>query len=172
MIRQIMFTVFILTKIGAIPQDKHTLRNEYTKALLYLTTDEKTCDVIKKFKKKWTKDKQTGCEFNLSRYIVYLPLPVNSKELNNERFNPLKYNYFEMEENSVVRNLHKESSSELYLLFSKPFENYLTAEFRLNTTGDELDMALNASGPSMHMLFVFNGEGNIIKVAVSYSYYN
>lgn len=28
MIRQIMFTVFILTKIGAIAQDKHIITNE------------------------------------------------------------------------------------------------------------------------------------------------
>lgn len=175
MTKQIILTIFILTKLGAIAQDTISVHTEYTRALLYLTTDERTCDKIKKFKKKWIKDEQTGCEFNLSRYIVYLPLPVNLKEPGHEGDNSLKYkekHSFETEEHSVVQDQHKETSSKLYLLFSKPFENYLTAEFRLNTTGDESDMALNAIGPVMHLLFVFDEAGNIKEEYTSYSYYN
>lgn len=175
MTRQIILTIFILTKLEAMAQDTPSVHTEYTRALLHLTTDERTCDKIKKFKKKWIKDEQTGCEFNISRYIVYLPLPVNLKGLGHEVVNSLKYKekyYFETEENFVVQNQHKGRSSQLYLLFSKPFENYLAAEFRLNATGNESDMALNANGPVMHILFVFDEAGNVKEEYTSYSYYN
>src|SRR5690606_33401608 len=110
-----------------------------------------------------------------SRYMTILTIKQIQNNNNiieiNKNEHRIKY-YFDMYENELFNELFPKNQSKIYLLFSKPIDNYLVAEFMINSTGEEIDLSLNKQGPAMHVLFIF-GENGIVKDAyIASSYYN
>jgi len=162
-------------------QENYFIDSKYLTALIYLKTNSDINKEIKKFKNQWLKKEKVKNnnveQFNISKFISYLPIPDLKIELNDNysrtdsKLHREKY-YFDLEENILLQKLIPNSQSQLYLLFSKPIDNYLIAEFMINITGNEIDMVKYKDGPTMHLLFVFE-ENNIVKeVFISRSYYH
>ena len=149
--------------------------SKYLTALIYLKTDTSINQEIQKFKKHWLKKEVNNNDFNLSEYISYMPVPYLDEKLEdndfevNAQLHKEKY-YFDTEQNIKFKGLIPFVKSNLYLLFSKPINNYLVAEFAINTTGNEIDMIEN--GPIIHLLFIFDENDLVKNLYVSYSYFN
>ncbi|SHF40056.1 hypothetical protein SAMN05444377_10822 [Flavobacterium fontis] len=100
-------------------------------------------------------------------------MPINDfteEDSNGAKSYREKY-FFKSEENLLLEKILPKSDSKLYLIFSKPIDNYLCAEFILNT-GFEIDLVDNINGPVMRLMFIFDNN-NVIKEVKQYiSYIN
>lgn len=173
--------ITLLISINIFSQEITQIDSKYLTALIYLKTNNNINKEIKKFRKHWIKKEKVKSnnieEFNISKYISYLPIPKIEGNLDEDslkidsKLHREKY-YFDLEENILFNKLIPKSNSKIYLLYSKPVKNYLIAEFMINITGSEIDMVTHKDGPAMHLLFIFD-ENNIVKnVYISRSYYH
>lgn len=91
-----LIVLFFLIQVSVFAQEKTQLDKKYLTALIYLKTNNEIKDEIIKFQKHWTKGKRKDFKnevsFNLSKYIVYLPIPTidqsNIKLLENKYLDP------------------------------------------------------------------------------------
>lgn len=179
--KNLVFIIVLLSSMNIFAQKVDHLDSKYLTALIYLKTNSNVNNEIKKFRQHWLKkekNRENTEDFNLSKYVSYLPVPTLKKIVNSHNIieidkneHRIKY-YFDMYENELFNELFPKNQSKIYLLFSKPIDNYLVAEFMINSTGEEIDLSLNKQGPAMHVLFIF-GENGIVKDAyIASSYYN
>jgi len=176
-----LFLIFLLTTCNCtFSQNKTSVDLKYLTAIIYLKTNPQINNEIKKFEEKWlTKQTNPECisDFNLSESIMYLPIPeinLTSLESNlkiSHKLHREQY-YFDSEKVENLKNIIPNRKSKLYLLFSKPIDNYLIAEFLINSTNNELDLIIHKKGPVMHLVFIFDETGAVKKALISYSYYN
>lgn len=173
--------IFLLIKVNVFAQEKTQLDRKYLTALIYLKTNNEIKDKISEFQKNWTKNNRRNVEadgnFNLSKYIVYLPIPKISEENSKSSFvfgdiNLTENKYFETTEIESFNNLLPANNSKFYLFCSKPIGNYLIAEMLLLSSGNEIDQLSHKQGPAMNIMFVFNEDDIVQNVYVSSSYYN
>jgi len=174
--KKILIILILLFNLSVFAQKN--LDSKYLTALIYLKTNSEINQKIKDYREHWLKNKKSKNNiesFNISKYISYLSIPNIKEELDIFKIDSKKHRekyYFDIEENILFNELLPNINSKIYLLFSKPIDNYLIAEFMINSSNNEIDMVTHKTGPAMHLLFVF-GENNIVKdVYVSYSYYN
>lgn len=127
--------------------------------------------------KKEKSKKNTIENFNLSPYISYLPFPdinldLTKLKLMDKQQHREKY-HFDLERNTLFNELIPNTAhSKMYLLFSKPINNYLIAEFIIKTTDNEIDLVKFKTGPAMQLLFIFNENDIVAEVYISRGYYN
>ena len=173
--------VFLLIQVNVLAQEKTQLDRKYLTALIYLKTNVDIKDQILTFQKKWTKSKKrdimTDDNFNLSKYVVYLPIPSSNQNDSIATFlsrnsKLLENNFFETLEIKAFNKLVSVNKSKFYLFYSKPIGNYLIAEMLLLSSGNEIDQLSHKQGPAMNIMFVFDEDDIVQKVYVSHSYYN
>jgi hypothetical protein len=179
--KNVFLTLILLTNFYVFSQDTTSINSKYLTSLIYLKTNSEINQQIKKFQENWLKKEKLGkyenVDFNISKYITYLPIPYIEVALNDNylqidnKSHREKY-YFDLEEIEIFKDLIPNRQSKIYLLFSKPFDNYLVAEFVINSTNIEIDMVDHKKGPAMHLLFIFDEMGIVKRVYTSYSYYN
>lgn len=176
-----IIVLFLLLQVNVFAQEKTQLDRKHLTALIYLKTNNEIKDKISKFQKHWTKNNRRNVEaddnFNLSKYIVYLPIPKTSEENSKSSFvfgdiNLTENEYFETTEIESFNNLLPANNSKFYLFYSKPLGNYLIAEMLLLTSGNEIDQLSHKQGPAMNIMFFFDENDIVQKVYVSSSYYN
>ena len=176
-----IIVLMLLLQVNVFAQDKTQLDRKYLTALIYLKTNNEIKEEISEFQKHWTKNNRRNVEaddnFNLSKYIVYLPIPKISEENSKSSFlfgdiNLTENKYFETTEIESFNNLLPANNSKFYLFYSKPIGNYLIAEMLLLTSGNEINQLSHKQGPAMNILFVFNEDDIVQKVYISHSYYN
>lgn len=176
-----IIVLFLLLQVNVFAQEKTELDRKYLTALIYLKTNNEIKEEISEFQKHWTKNNRRNVEaddnFNLSKYIVYLPIPKISEENSKSSFlfgdiNLTENKYFETTEIESFNNLLPANNSKFYLFYSKPIGNYLIAEMLLLTSGNEINQLSHKQGPAMNILFVFNEDDIVQKVYISHSYYN
>lgn len=162
----------LLIHVSCFAQEKTQLDRKYLTALVYLKTNKEIKDKIIKFQKHWTKDKRkeikTDGNFNLSKHIVYLPIPT----IGQSDIKLLENNYFDPIELKEIDKLIPINNSKFYLFYSKPIRNYLVAELLLISTENEMDALSNKQGPAMNILFVFDEDDIVENAYISQSYYN
>lgn len=167
-----IIVLFLLMQIKVFAQEKTQLDKKYLTALIYLKTNNEIKDKIIKFQKHWTKGKRKDFKneesFNLSKYIVYLPIPT----IDQNDIKLLENKYFDATEVKGIDKLIPVNNSKFYLFYSKPIQNYLVAELILIPTENEMDSLSNKQGPAMNIMFVFDEDDIVQKVYVSSSYYN
>lgn len=176
-----IIVLFLLLQVNVFAQEKTELDRKYLTALIYLKTNNEIKEEISEFQKHWTKNNRRNVEaddnFNLSKYIVYLPIPKISEENSKSSFlfgdiNLTENKYFETTEIESFNNLLPANNSKFYLFYSKPIGNYVIAEMLLLTSGNEINQLSHKQGPAMNILFVFNEDDIVQKVYISHSYYN
>lgn len=176
-----IIVLFLLIQVNVFAQEKTQLDRKYLTALIYLKTNNEIKDKISEFQKHWTKNNRRNVEtddnFNLSKYIVYLPIPKISEENSKSSFvfgdiNQTENRYFETTEIESFNNLLPANNSKFYLFYSKPIGDYLIAEMLLLSSGEEIDQLSHKQGPAMNIIFVFDEDDIVQKVYVSSSYYN
>lgn len=176
-----IIVLFLLMQVNVFAQEKTQLDRKYLTALIYLKTNNEIKDKISSFQKHWTKNNRRNVEaddnFNLSKYIVYLPIPKISEENSKSSFvfgdiNQTENKYFETTEIESFNELLPGNNSKFYLFYSKPIDNYLIAEMLLLSSGNEIDQLSHKEGPAMNIIFVFNEDDIVQKVYISHSYYN
>lgn len=171
----------------SIAQQEQKVSPKYLTTLIYLKTDKEINQKIRNFNNKWLKKqkiKKNECvDFNLSKYVSYMPIPDLNYEVDyakytdsdslvdNNKSHREKYN-FELQEVPEFKKLVPNTESKLYLLFSKPIDNYLIVEFMIKTSNHEIDMSTLKRGPALHLLIFFDDNGLVEKVYTSGSYYN
>lgn len=167
-----IIVIFLLIQVNVFAQEKTQLDRKYLTALIYLKSNVDIKDQILTFQKKWTKSKKkditTDDSFNLSKYIVYLPIP----KINQSDIKLLENKYFETLEIKAFNKLVPANKSKFYLFFSKPISNYLIAEISLLSLGNEMDALSHKQGPAMNIMFVFDEDDIVQKVYISHSYFN
>jgi len=153
--------------------DVNIIDNKYLTAILYLKTNSETIKKTNDFHGHWLKNnKIKKCninDFNISKYMKFMPVNDFTEE---NSFSAKSYRekyFFKYEENLLFERIIPKSDSKLYLIFSKPIDNYLCAEFVLNT-GFEIDLVDNISGPVMQLMFIFDNI-NLVKEVKYYSSY-
>lgn len=155
-------------------QKVDSLDNKFLTALLYLKTNNDINQKLVGFHNKWISEKKLKknqiVNFNLLEYVCYLPIPDLNIEV--DQLVNRTQKKFEIEHHKLFDGLVPKSSSKIYLIFSKPQSNYLVAEFVINSSGQEIDLIDNKTGPAFHLLFLFNEYDCVDKVFISYSYYN
>lgn len=77
-----------------------------------------------------------------------------------------------MQEIPELKKLVPNTDSKLYLIFSKPIDNYLIAEFMIKTSNHEIDISTLKRGPVLHLLIFFDENGLVEEVHTSGSYYD
>ena len=176
-----IIVLILLLQVNVFAQDKTQLDRKYLTVLIYLKTNNEIRDKIISFQKHWTKNNRRNVEaddnFNLSKYIVYLPIPKISEENSKSSFvfgdiNQTENRYFETTEIESFNNLLPANNSKFYLFYSKPIGDYLIAEMLLLSSGEEIDQLSHKEGPAMNIIFVFDEDDIVQKVYVSSSYYN
>lgn len=176
-----IIVIFLLIQVNVFAQEKTQLDKKYLTALIYLKTNNEIKDKIIKFQKHWTKGKRKDFKnddnFNLSKYVVYLPIPSSNQNDSIPTFlsrnNKLLENkLFETLEIKAFNKLVPVNKSKFYLFFSKPISNYLITEISLLSSGNEVDALSHKQGPAMNIMFVFDEDDIVQKVYVSSSYYN
>lgn len=167
-----IIVLFLLMQIKVFAQEKTQLDKKYLTALIYVKTNNEIKDKIIKFQKHWTKGKRKDFKneesFNLSKYIVYLPIPT----IDQNDIKLLENKYFDATEVKGIDKLIPVNNSKFYLFFSKPISNNLIAEISLLSSGNEVDALSQKQGPAMNIMFVFDEDDIVQKVYVSSSYYN
>lgn len=182
--RIFLFISVFFISFFAFSQGAVSVGSKYQEALNFLKMNVEMNQEIKSFHNRWLKKEKLGkhekVQFNLSKYIKFLPFP-DLKEGAKEEFLKIskepyrlyreKY-YFDTEEHKVFEGLLPETESKIYLVFSKPTDNYLIAEFLIKSTPYEIDLIGHPTGPAMNILFVFDEQGKVEDYYTSYSYYN
>ena len=176
-----IIVLILLLQVNVFAQDKTQLDRKYLTALIYLKTNNEIRDKIISFQKHWTKNNRRNVEaddnFNLSKYIVYLPIPKISEENSKSSLEfsdiyLIENKYFETTEIESFNNLLPANNSKFYLFFSKPIGNYLIAEMLLLSSGNEINQLSHKQGPAINIMFVFNEDDIVQKIYISHSYYN
>ena len=177
----ILLIVLLSVNFNLFAQNNKQINTKYLSALLYLKTNNNINEEIRKFKKQWSKKekskKNTIEDFILLPYISYLPFPdinldLKKLKLKDKQQHREKY-HFDLERNTLFNELIPNTSdSKVCLLFSKPVDNYLIAEFIIKTTDDESDLVKFKTGPAMQLLFIFNENDIVTEVYISRGYYN
>lgn len=149
--------------------------NKYLSAIIYLKTNDEIVKKVNNFHGYWLKNKKIKqsyvIDFNISKYIKFMPINDFTEEDSNRAKSYREKYFFKSEENLLLEKILPKSDSKLYLIFSKPIDNYLCAEFILNT-GFEIDLVDNINGPVMRLMFIFDNN-NVIKEVKQYiSYIN
>lgn len=159
----------------------------YLSSLLYLKTNEEVNSKIKAFAKKWLKKekipKDKIIEFNLSNDISFLTIfdfkdkidysvsKIDEDLVENIGLYNKEY-FFEPFEYPLFKKIIPRNSSKLFLIFSKPTDNYLLAEFLIKDVNNDNQFLKTKQGPSLQLLFVFDEENTIIQFYTSGTYYN
>lgn len=167
-----LIVFFFLIQVSVFAQEKTHLDKKYLTALIYLKTNNEIKHRIIKFQKHWTKVKRKEIRnnenFNLSKYIVYLPIP----KVGQSDIKLLENKYFDTTEVEEIKKLIPVNNSKFYLFYSKPIQNYLVAELLLIPTKNEIDALSNKQGPAINILFIFDEDDIVEDVYISQSYYN
>jgi hypothetical protein len=152
------------------------INNKYLSALIYLKTNESIANRMSIFYKKWGKNKENKkkeiIDFNVSKYIKFLPIHYFKQEGGLDTKSYHKKYYFKYKENLFFEKIIPRTKTELFLVFSKPIDNYLVAELVINDSGFEIDLVDNVTGPVMQLMFIFDDNNIIIDVFIYSSYVN
>jgi len=176
-----IIVIFLLIHVNVFAQEKAQLDRKYLTALIYLKTNVDIKDQILTFQKKWTKSKKKDImaddNFNLSKYVAYLPIPSSNQNYSAPTFlsrdsKLLENKFFETIEIKTFNKLVPVNKSKFCLFYSKPIGNYLIAEMLLLSSGNEIDQLSHKQGPAMSIMFVFDEDDIVQKVYISHSYYN
>jgi hypothetical protein len=151
-----------------------SIDNKYLNAIIYLKTNSEIVSKINNFHGHWVKDnklkKSHNTNFNISKYIKFIPIHNLKKDDSLDSKSYREKYYFKFEEELFFEKIIPRTDSKLFLIFSKPLDNYLCAEFAFNFNDYEFDLVDNINGPVIQIMFVFDND-NIVKDFLVYSSY-
>jgi len=174
---KLFFVVLLLIVAHTNSQtNNHVLDNKYLSAIIYLKTNREVISRINHLYGHWLKDKKIKkdhkIDFNISKYIKFMPIHELKKDEALDAKSYRKKYYFEFEEDLFFEKIIPRTDSKLFLIFSKPVDNYLCAEFAFNDNNYEFDLVDNINGPVIQMMFIFDNS-NVVKEVLYYlSYVN
>ena len=155
--------------------DEDVIDSKYLSAIVYLKTNSETIKKINDFHGYWLRNnkvkKSNVIDFNVSKYRKFIPINDFAEENSNSAKSYREKYFFKYEEYSIQEKIIPTSDSKLYLIFSKPVDNYLCAEFILNT-GLKIDLVDNINGPVIRLMFIFDANNLVKEVKYYCSYIN
>lgn len=169
-----------LTMWSVIALSQNSDDCKYLSVLTYLRTNKAVNEKIKVFFPRQVRKKDKYIDFNLSDRIDFIGISSFKERLKEKKYiidvelldnSQLYYKkfYFESYNSDFLKRLVEQNSSNLFLTFSSPINDYLVVEL-----GD-FDPAINLRvkyGRGMQMFFKFDSRGRIEDVLFSGAAYN
>ena len=177
----ILYMVWTFLLLGSIPYNEEAVDNKYLQAIIYLKINKDINDKMKKAYPSFTDKKSKFVELNISNRIEYLDIYHFQSDLRKDNCG-IDSIYIEdihahEEEYSFppfyderFRKIIPPNKGKLYLIFSKPIDNYLIARIIFDSP-EALGHQTNV-GKVMPIFFKFDEEGLIEKVFYTFYAYN